>query len=112
MNCIVVNYIPTKMLHGHELEQTPGDGEEQGGLACHSPWGREESDTMEQLNNNNKRCYILKMIQFTLLFCFSFRKHGFGLKCNKKNKPNFMHYLESFQGLDQVWPPTLISVVM
>ena len=21
MNCIVVNYIPTKMLHGHELEQ-------------------------------------------------------------------------------------------
>ena len=42
MNCIVVNYIPTKMLHGHELEQTPGDCEEQGALACHSPWGHEE----------------------------------------------------------------------
>ena len=25
--------------NGHELEQTPGDGEGQGGLACCSPWG-------------------------------------------------------------------------
>ena len=25
--------------NGHELGQTPGDGEGQGGLACHSPWG-------------------------------------------------------------------------
>ena len=24
----------------HELGQTPGDGEGQGGLACYSPWGR------------------------------------------------------------------------
>ena len=28
----------------HELGQTPGDGEEQGGLACSSPRGRKESD--------------------------------------------------------------------
>ena len=28
---------------GHELGQTPGDGEEQGGLACCSPWDLEES---------------------------------------------------------------------
>ena len=27
-------------LSGHEFEQTPGDGEGQGGLACCSPWGR------------------------------------------------------------------------
>ena len=26
--------------NGHELEQTPGDGEEQGSLGCCSPWGR------------------------------------------------------------------------
>ena len=25
--------------NGHELEQTPGDGEGQGGLACCIPWG-------------------------------------------------------------------------
>ena len=38
-------------LNGHEFEQTPGDGEGQGGLVCCSPWGRKESDTAEQLNN-------------------------------------------------------------
>ena len=31
-------------LNGHEFEETPGDGEGQGGLACWSPWGRKESD--------------------------------------------------------------------
>ena len=42
-------------LNGHEFEQTPGDSEGQGGLACCSSWGCKESDTTEQLNNN-KRC--------------------------------------------------------
>ena len=32
------------------MEQTPGDGEEQGGLVCCSPWGHKELDTTEQLN--------------------------------------------------------------
>ena len=32
-------------LNGHEFEQAPGIGDGQGGLACHSPWGRKESDT-------------------------------------------------------------------
>ena len=36
----------------HELGQTPGDGEEQRGLACCSPWGRKELDTTGRLNNN------------------------------------------------------------
>ena len=30
--------------NGHELGQTSGDGEGQGGLACCSPWGCQESD--------------------------------------------------------------------
>ena len=37
--------------HGHELQQTPGDGEAQGSLACWSPWGRKDSDTTWRLNN-------------------------------------------------------------
>ena len=37
--------------HGHEFEQTPGDGEGQGSLACCSQWGHTESDTTERLNN-------------------------------------------------------------
>ena len=36
--------------NGHELEQTPGVGDGQGGLACCSPWGHKESDTTERLN--------------------------------------------------------------
>ena len=33
------------MIHGHESEQTSGESERQGSLACCSPWGRKESDT-------------------------------------------------------------------
>ena len=29
-------------LNGHEFEQTPKDGDGQGGLACCSPWGLKE----------------------------------------------------------------------
>ena len=34
-------------LNGHELEQAPGVGEAQGSLACCSPWGHQEKDTIE-----------------------------------------------------------------
>ena len=35
-----------------EFEQTLGDGEGQGSLACCSSWGRKESDTTEQQHLN------------------------------------------------------------
>ena len=39
--------------NGHELGQTPGDGEGQGDLACCRPRGHEEElDTTGQLKNN------------------------------------------------------------
>ena len=37
-------------LNGHEFEQTWGDSEGQGSLACCNPWGCKESDTTERLN--------------------------------------------------------------
>ena len=40
-------------LNGHEFEQTLGDGEGQGSLACFSRWSHKESETTEQPNNNN-----------------------------------------------------------
>ena len=40
-------------LNGQEFEQTPGDSERQRSLACCSSWGRKESESTEQLNNNN-----------------------------------------------------------
>ena len=41
-------------LTGHEFEQTQGDSEGQGSLACCSQWGRKESDATEPLNNSNR----------------------------------------------------------
>ena len=40
----------------NEFEQTLGDNEGQGSLACCSPWGRKESDMTERLNNNIPCC--------------------------------------------------------
>ena len=37
-------------LSADEFEQASGDGEGQGNLACCSPWGHKELDTIEQLN--------------------------------------------------------------
>ena len=35
------------LLNGDEFDSTLGVGDAQGGLACCSPWGREESNTTE-----------------------------------------------------------------
>ena len=44
--------------YGHEFEQTLGDSEGQGSLACCSPvQGRKESDKTEKLNNDNNTTY-------------------------------------------------------
>ena len=40
-------------LNEREFEQTPGDTEGQGSLACCSPWGHKEWGTTEWMNNNN-----------------------------------------------------------
>ena len=44
-------------LNGQEFEQTGGDSEGQGDLACCSPWGQKEPDMTEQLNNNNNNSH-------------------------------------------------------
>ena len=55
-------------INGHELEQTPGDSEGQGSLACHTPWGHKELDTTLRLKNNNP-IFINLLLIFT---CFHF----------------------------------------
>ena len=44
--------------NGHNLGQTPRDGEGQESLSYCSPWGRKESDLTWQQNNNNKYMFI------------------------------------------------------
>ena len=36
--------------YGHEFEQAPGIGDEQGSLACCGSWGRKELEMTDQLN--------------------------------------------------------------
>ena len=41
-------------LDGHEFEQAPGDGDEQGSLACCSLWDHRELDMTESLTELGK----------------------------------------------------------
>ena len=45
-----------EMVGWHEFEQTPGDSEGQGSLACCSPGDHKGSDMTERLNNNMGHC--------------------------------------------------------
>ena len=52
-----------------EFEQAQGDGEGEGSLTCCCPWGRSESDTTEQLTNNNQGIIIVvQTLSHVLLF--------------------------------------------
>ena len=51
-------------LDGREFEQAPRVGDGQGVLVCCSPWGHKESDTTEQLNNND-RGHLIPNFHFT-----------------------------------------------
>ena len=71
--------------NGHELEETPGDGEGQGSLACCSPWGGKESDKSEKLNNIK---FLVKM---------KIRSFFLEVKLNKRffGQPNTLRFLKS-----------------
>ena len=56
-------------LNGHEFEQSLGDGEGQGSLACCSPWGCKVSDTTEWLNWTEDISWAFPPVSF--LACFS-----------------------------------------
>jgi len=60
-------------LNGHEFGQAPGDGEGQGSLACCSPWGHKESDTIMRLNNNKANmCITLGFLHSSLVALSTF----------------------------------------
>ena len=63
-------------LNGHELEQTLGDGKEQGSLVCCSPWGQIELDMTERLNTLTFG-KIRKAPKFSLYVYYLF---GFGVQ--------------------------------
>ena len=48
--------------NGHELEQTLGEGEGQGALACCSPWGHKELDMTRKLKNNKNNVAVISIL--------------------------------------------------
>ena len=60
-------------LSGHEFEQTPGDSEGQGSLACCNPWGCKESDMTERLNNSNDILPLPKKVIISFCYPYSTR---------------------------------------
>ena len=72
-------------LNGNEFEQTPGDSEGQGSLACCSPWGHKESDMTERLNNktavkiNKLELHMLTRIYIVNVQSLEWRKGFLGL---------------------------------
>ena len=58
-------------LNGHESEWTPGDGNEQGGLACCDSWGSRESDTTELLNWTETMASRKRELLWDVILCAS-----------------------------------------
>ena len=58
----------------HQFEQTLGDSEGQGSLACHSPRGCKESDMTQWMNNNNNKINLHFPKQNYLIQCNLFIK--------------------------------------
>ena len=89
-------------LNGHEFEQTPGDSEGQGSLACISPWGCKESDTTEQLNNNK---YL--RVYFTCFLVLHYSPYQIDIDNIPPNTfPSIIH--ETYQdNLHKFWPHEL-----
>ena len=62
-------------LNGREFEQTPGDSEGQGSLACCSPWGCNESDMTQGLNSKKVYCFSFLLFQLPIVLasycCFN-----------------------------------------
>ena len=50
-------------LNGHEFEQTLGDGEGQGSLACCRPWVCKELDTTKEMNRLIQTAHIAQYKQ-------------------------------------------------
>ena len=64
-------------LNGHESEKTPEDSEGQRSLVCCSPWGRKESDTIEQLTTMARKMHGLPRWLSGKEATCQCRRHGF-----------------------------------
>ena len=67
-------------LNEHEFEQTLGDGEGQGSLACYSPWGRKELDMTVQSQQENHFNPVQHFVTLLTVTCQAPLSMGFSSK--------------------------------
>ena len=84
----------------HKFEQTPGDSQRQGSLACRSPWGHKGLDTTEWLNNN----WVFTVCQTSIMWYKQYYPDLIRLIITKR----FAHLL-IYQKDYHTLPPTLGS---
>ena len=77
-------------LKGHEFEQTPGDGEGQGSLACCIPWGHKELDMMKRLNKTEPPLHPLDFQHYEL--------HCVGVGAGRESGEDSCHQLCTQKG--------------
>jgi len=78
-------------LNGHEFEWTPGVGDGQRGLVCCDSWGRQESDTTEQLNwTECKESDMSKRLSLLRLQSWGHNRVGHDLETNNNNKASLI----------------------
>ena len=81
-------------LSGHELEQTPGDSEGRGSLACCSPWGSKESDMTYQLNSNKKK---FQLRETGPIYCLWLQGNQWGFHFNY-----YVYWIQTLLNPDEV----------
>ena len=84
--------------HGHELGQTSGDGEGQGGLACYSPWDRKELDMSYRLNGSNiiSICCHVSIFLITIKVIKNFKQTTVSIALNNIALKNIFQILYSY----------------
>ena len=80
-------------VNGHELGQTLGDDEGQGGLACCNPCGCRESDMTWQLNNSNNKA--LKRKAEKIIGTFTFQNNSDFPRCTKETNGLESHWTDN-----------------
>ena len=96
--------------NGHELGQTPGDGEEQGSLECCSPWGLRKSDMTWRLNNSHSWNILLI---FSWYFFHLYLTILHGISSGKYSRHSFNSTLHSHigPGAEGEWHPLELCIL-
>ena len=91
-----------RRLYGHEFEQTPGDGEWQGSLACCSPWGCKGLDTTEWLKTaaNTEMTELLKLSDKHCITTLGFKV--WGTFCEQRETTESLWFGDRFRELRSV----------